>query len=227
ENNSKLQCTVLEEAVNKYHYQVEDLKSELKKVNDNILLLQCQTNDLTQYNKRKDLILYGIPFKQNENTYDVVLELAASVELQLNKHDFYAIHRLPLSKRVGNSGNASASIKISSMNIRSLVPQKDAVSAYLSLIRPAVLCLTETWLDNTVADNDISFFEYHVPWRLDRNRHGGGCAIYVRTDFHSVRLVEFEEAMFEIHAIRLTLMNQQHVTILNIYRRRAVYRLCT
>ncbi|CAF1626541.1 unnamed protein product, partial [Didymodactylos carnosus] len=206
ENNSKLQCTVLEEAVNKYHYQVEDLKSELKKVNDNILLLQCQTNDLTQYNKRKDLILYGIPFKQNENTYDVVLELAASVELQLNKHDFYAIHRLPLSKRV---------------------PQKDAVSAYLSLIRPAVLCLTETWLDNTVADNDISFFEYHVPWRLDRNRHGGGCAIYVRTDFHSVRLVEFEEAMFEIHAIRLTLMNQQHVTILNIYRRRAVYRLCT
>ncbi|CAF1363053.1 unnamed protein product, partial [Didymodactylos carnosus] len=54
---------------------------------------------LTQYNKRKDLILYGIPFKQNENTYDVVLELAASVELQLNKNDFYAIHRLPLSKR--------------------------------------------------------------------------------------------------------------------------------
>ncbi|CAF1551165.1 unnamed protein product [Didymodactylos carnosus] len=103
------------------------------------------------------------------------------------------------------------------MNIRSLVPQQDAVSAYFSLISPAVLCLTETWLDNAVADNDISFFEYHVPWLLDRNRHEGGCAIYVRTDFHSVRLVEFEETMFEIHASRLTLMNQQHVTILNIY----------
>ncbi|CAF1136166.1 unnamed protein product [Didymodactylos carnosus] len=107
------------------------------------------------------------------------------------------------------------------MNIRSLVSQKDAVSAYLSLIRPVVLCLTETWLDNTITDNDISFFEYHVPWRLDRNRHGGGCAIYVRTDFHAVRLIEFEEATFEIHAIRLTLMNQQHVTILNIYRPKA------
>ncbi|CAF1232517.1 unnamed protein product, partial [Didymodactylos carnosus] len=90
---------VVEEAVNNYRYEVEDFKSELKKVNDNILLLQCQTNDLAQYNKRKDLILYGIPFKQNENTYDVVLELAVSVELQLNKNDFYAIHRLPLSKR--------------------------------------------------------------------------------------------------------------------------------
>ncbi|CAF4638611.1 unnamed protein product, partial [Didymodactylos carnosus] len=57
-----------------------------------------QANDLEQYSKRKDLILYGIPFKQNENAYDIVLELAASVELQLNKNDFYAIHRLPLSK---------------------------------------------------------------------------------------------------------------------------------
>ncbi|CAF1398441.1 unnamed protein product [Didymodactylos carnosus] len=91
---------VVEEAVNNYRYEVEDFKSDLKKVNDNILLLQCQTNDLAQYNKRKDLILYGITFKQNENTYDVVLELAASVELQLNKNDFYAVHRLPLSKRV-------------------------------------------------------------------------------------------------------------------------------
>ncbi|CAF0929373.1 unnamed protein product [Didymodactylos carnosus] len=90
---------VVKEAVNKSRYQVEDLKFELKKANDNILLLQGQTNDLAQYSKRKDLLLYSIPFKQNENTYDIVLELAASVELQLNKNDFYAIHRLPISKR--------------------------------------------------------------------------------------------------------------------------------
>ncbi|CAF0871419.1 unnamed protein product [Didymodactylos carnosus] len=53
---------------------------------------------------------------------------------------------------------------------------------------------------------------------LVRERHGGGCAVYVRSDFHYIRLFEFENARFKILVMRLTLENHLSVLILNVYR---------
>ncbi|CAF4478629.1 unnamed protein product, partial [Didymodactylos carnosus] len=92
----------------------------------------------------------------------------------------------------------AADLKIASMNIRSLVPQIDVVRAYVSINQPVILSLTETWIDHTIEDFDIDLFGYHSPFRLDRNRHGGGCALYTRSDFHSTRIAMFEDPSFEI-----------------------------
>ena len=46
------------------------------------------------------------------------------------------------------------------------------------------VCVVETWLGDEISDCEISITDYNVA-RLDRNRHGGGIAFYIRSDLHS------------------------------------------
>ena len=64
-------------------------------------------------------------------------------------------------------------------HIRSLLPKMDEVRHCLSgKIPPAIIAFTETWLDDTIVDGEIAVQCYSV-YRKDRNRHGGGIAVYV------------------------------------------------
>jgi len=38
----------------------------------------------------------------------------------------------------------------------------------------AVVCFSETWLDNSIDNVTVQLNDYSDPFRLDRNRHGGG-----------------------------------------------------
>ena len=49
-------------------------------------------------------------------------------------------------------------------------------------LNPHILCISETWLDNEISDSEVSIGNYDLV-RLDRNRHGGGVAIYIHVDF--------------------------------------------
>ncbi len=40
------------------------------------------------------------------------------------------------------------------------------------------MCITESWLDSSITDNELCIDEYSII-RLDRNRHGGGVALYI------------------------------------------------
>ena len=40
------------------------------------------------------------------------------------------------------------------------------------------MCVSETWLDGSISDKEVELRDYTV-FRKDRNRHGGGVAIYV------------------------------------------------
>ena len=46
------------------------------------------------------------------------------------------------------------------------------------MYKPDVICIVETWLDKSIADCEIAIPNY-TSTRLDRDRHGGGIAIYV------------------------------------------------
>ena len=37
-----------------------------------------------------------------------------------------------------------------------------------------ILAITESWLDNSVADDRVRIHGFHTVFRNDRNRHGGG-----------------------------------------------------
>ncbi len=54
----------------------------------------------------------------------------------------------------------------------------DDLKSNFSLYKPDILCVVETWLDDSIDDSEISIPGYHS-LRLDRNRHGGGIAIYI------------------------------------------------
>ena len=63
------------------------------------------------------------------------------------------------------------------VNTRSLLCHFDDVARLVSLHQPDVLALSETWLDSSIDDKEISFPSF-VLFRSDRNRCGGGVAIY-------------------------------------------------
>ena len=48
-------------------------------------------------------------------------------------------------------------------------------------INASMIGITESWLDNTVDDSEISISGYCVV-RRDRDRNGGGVCVYVKSD---------------------------------------------
>ncbi len=44
--------------------------------------------------------------------------------------------------------------------------------------KPHIVCITESWLDSNITDNELCIDGYSIT-RLDRNRHGKGVALYV------------------------------------------------
>ena len=70
------------------------------------------------------------------------------------------------------------------MNINSL---RYKFQALVDLIHKNldILIIGETKLDNTFPENQFSIPGYKIPYRLDRNRNGGGVMIYVREDIPS------------------------------------------
>ncbi|CAF1659680.1 unnamed protein product, partial [Didymodactylos carnosus] len=75
------------------------LSSELNEVKAQLIEVKSQINDHEQYGKRKDILIYGIPFKKDENVIDIVVELGKSLGISLSKSDLYAVHRLPPSRK--------------------------------------------------------------------------------------------------------------------------------
>ena len=67
-------------------------------------------------------------------------------------------------------------------NVRSLLPKIDELRIVCSVSKPDVVCITESWLDSTIDDCEISIQGYSA-FRLDRSRHGDGVLIYVKSLF--------------------------------------------
>ncbi|XP_028416157.1 uncharacterized protein LOC114539748 [Dendronephthya gigantea] len=76
---------------------------------------------------------------------------------------------------------------IALLNIRSLVKNLDQLRLYLLNQQFDVICINETRLDATVPNHEVGISGYEIV-RKDRNRNGGGVAIYLRTHInYSIR----------------------------------------
>ncbi len=71
-----------------------------------------------------------------------------------------------------------------------------------------IVCLTETWLDATIPDSDIDLDGYLIH-RHDRNRHGGGVAIYVSESLAASRRQDLEIGDSEALWIQCTFHNKR------------------
>ena len=75
-------------------------------------------------------------------------------------------------------------IIIGTLNINSLAPKfeqlKEVMGNHID-----ILTIQETKLDSSYPEGQFLIDGYSVPYRLDRDRHGGGVMIYVREDIPS------------------------------------------
>ena len=87
-------------------------------------------------------------------------------------------------------------IKYGHPNIHSLVQKIDALRILLKNKPFDVISFNETLCDCTVSDSEISIDGFCI-FRRDRNRHGGGVAVYVTEKFKAKRRHDLESAVIE------------------------------
>ena len=54
-----------------------------------------------------------------------------------------------------------------------------------------VLMITETKLNDSFPEQQFHIEGFNIPFRLDRNRHGGGLLLYVRNNINAVFLKSY------------------------------------
>ena len=79
--------------------------------------------------------------------------------------------------RIKNIGR----VIIATLNVNSLSHHIDALKTFIPE-NVDILVVTETKLDNSFQTAQFVIDGYKEPFRLDRNKNGGGVAIYVRDD---------------------------------------------
>jgi len=81
-----------------------------------------------------------------------------------------------------------------------------------------VLSINETWLDNSITDSALYIPGFNI-FRNDRNRNGGGVALYVRSEFHATHLpMPVEASDIEALFIRTKSTKFDPITIGSVYR---------
>ena len=74
-------------------------------------------------------------------------------------------------------------LKVLHLNVRSLLRNISELRLLLNQNDVHILSINETWLDSSILNNEINIENFQVI-RKDRNRHGGGVAVYIRNDLH-------------------------------------------
>ena len=102
------------------------------------------------------------------------------------------------------------------LNINSLLSKIEELRFIAKSTNAAVIGISESKLDASVLEQEISIDNYKI-LRCDRNRHGGGVACYIRNDLNynilSVFPCEIKNIFFEI-----LLPNSKPVIVGTIYR---------
>ena len=76
-----------------------------------------------------------------------------------------------------NKNNKESPLTTIHINARSLLRHFEDVACLVSTEHPHILAVSETWLDSSVTDEQIHLPGYNI-FRSDRNRNGGGVAVY-------------------------------------------------
>ena len=149
------------------------------------------------------------PFSELEDS-----ELCHTVgfENTLDKNVDFTINKADVSLIKNKKG-----MKILHMNINGLLHKVDDVKIISQLTAFDILCLNETKLDGYVKDEDISIPGY-TPYRRDRNRFGGGVAIYVSDRIEAYQMNELEDQNREAVWVKVCFKRSKPIVIGSVYR---------
>ena len=106
------------------------------------------------------------------------MEGASSHKSQVTVNDSHVKSQL---QTIGSIGRPDCGLEIIYFNARSILPKHDELRLLCADSSPRVVCIVETWLDDSVFDNELTISNYCLV-RLDRDRDGGGVLLYITND---------------------------------------------
>jgi hypothetical protein len=77
-----------------------------------------------------------------------------------------------------------------------------------------IVFFTETHLNNQITDDDIAISGFDVPFRKDRNSHGGGIIMYHKSNINILRRVDLEHE--HVESMWFELKTKVHPILINI-----------
>ena len=93
--------------------------------------------------------------------------------------------------------------KIAVLNISSLPVHSNELRVYMNSKSIDILSINEIRLDETIFDRQISIPGY-IQARKDRNRHGGGVALHIRTTINYELICELDVDQLQWLCIKVT-----------------------
>ena len=101
-------------------------------------------------------------------------------------------------------------------NVQSLANKVDLIEPELTNFY--IISLTETWLNDSISNEDLMFNEFQIPFRKDRvgDSHGG-VIVYVKRDIPCKRRIDLEIINVECIWVEISLRNKK-VLIGTFYR---------
>ena len=103
------------------------------------------------------------------------------------------------------------------MNSRAILNKISELRYIAIRTRAAVISLSETWLYNSVTDNEISVNDYCLV-RRDRNRNGGGVCMYIRNDIPFSHRTDLDSDGLEILWCDILLPKSKPIVVDACYR---------
>ena len=89
------------------------------------------------------------------------------------------------------------------LNVRNLFANNnsnklDEISVLSSEYAFDLIAMSETWLDSSILNTNISLPCYGEPHRIDRNRNGGGVLAFVKSNIYCIRKFDLESPNVEV-----------------------------
>ena len=110
-------------------------------------------------------------------------------KLDLEGHFTYGSS--PLNADLLSELSKNRGFKLAALNITSIPGHIEELRIYMNSKCIDILAVNETRLDDTISSGEITVPGYALE-RNDRNRDGGGVALYIRNTINYERLFDFE-----------------------------------
>ena len=111
----------------------------------------------------------------------------------------------------------SGGLKIFCLNVNSLMKYLDEIRILVDEKKPHILCLNETKIDGSIADDDIEIEDYALNHK-DRSCSGGGVAIYFHKSIRFKERVDLRTIELETITIELNVPFVKPIILTTIYR---------
>ena len=106
-------------------------------------------------------------------------------------------------------------LRLLNINFQSIKTKQDQLRNLIDSTKPDIIIGTETWIDDSITDNQIFPPGYQL-FRKDRNLHGGGVLVAVNSDYLCSPLTELQTDC-EIVWCKLELAGQKAMYIASYY----------